>query len=147
MISATVVRAARRSSSQASYDKGAGVLSAEVDGSVGWKSGLDFNGKVLLDLDANFRLCNVDLVMPKTEWVKKSIPRCELKQGSWDVRFTDDVLTNRSYEGELDVTLFGSSVYVTFGTPKAIAMYPITTGLSALIEDTDLVGFRFQLTG
>jgi hypothetical protein len=146
MIAATLVRATRRSSHQALYDKGAGVLSAEVDGSVGWKNGLDYNGKVLLDLDANLRLCNVDLAIPKADWVKKTIPRCEQKQGSWDIRFSDVTMENRSYTGDLDVTLFGSSVYVTFGLPESIEMYSITTGLSGLMQGTDLVGFRFQLT-
>ena len=131
------------------YDKEADILEVRSKVSRIWQFGIDIDGTIIIDIDADGVLANIELLIPQHLWkpMKSPIGPLQVSRASTLI-FTEQSLRHKSFSLPLEVTtdLSRSYVHIRFGQEKQKALWvALSQSCLALVEKSYLLGFHIAL--
>lgn len=79
------------------YDYEAGILEVSSQEQLDWPYGIDIDGNIIFDLDAEKILVNFDLLIDKNLWEKGEVSDLPVDVREADLQFTDDSIGVKSF--------------------------------------------------
>jgi len=131
------------------YDDEAGILEVKSEIRRAWPFGVDVDGRVVFDLDANRVLANVDLLIPRRRWKRTDqFPDVPRATRSADLEFCEETIKQKSFHLPLEVLTNAdrTRVLIRFShvTDGAVAI-ELSELCRALIDGSALLGFDIAL--
>lgn len=114
-----------------------------------WTYGIDIDGTVIFDIDADRILANFDLLIPKRLWEVTSIPLNPHSSRQVDLRISEGSITHKSFHLPLTVMTnhSRSCAYILFGTTESSTSWiTLSDSCLALVLQDRLRGFFVKLT-
>lgn len=130
------------------YDTDANILEVESTVPRSWPYGVDIDGRIIFDIDADFILANVDILIPRRRW--KLATSLEEPQGlrDMDIEFSQASVKHKSYHLPVEVQTDGSKsrVYVSIGeTEQRATWVALSERCLVLVAEDRLKGFFLKL--
>lgn len=130
------------------YDEEADVLELSSTVPRDWPHGIDIDGRIIFDLDADRVLVNLDLLIPRRRW--KITPSLEPPQASRsaDLEIAEISLAHKSFHLPLEVTTNEprSCARILFGKVEhQSSQVALSSRCLAFIEEDRLIGFFVRL--
>lgn len=131
------------------YVPDAGIIAVTRRLSTSWPYGVDVDGRIVFDLDAERMLANFDVHSRRRLWrIARPYPRVPTPERRADLEFTEETVEVGSFHRPFDVATdeSGSTVLVTFGDLKTHSVgISLSAAYVALLNGSELVGFALRL--
>jgi hypothetical protein len=116
-----------------------------------WPFGIDIDGRVVFDLDADRTLASFDLHVPRSRW-QKTLAAEEVLPAvapAGDIVFSKEAIAKKSFNMPLSARCDSnrSVVKLQFGEANADRSIQLSERCLALLAGSNLVGFVIRLRG
>ena len=128
------------------YGKEAGILAVESEVERPWPFGVDIDGNLVFDLDAQRVLANFDLHIPRNLWMPGiSIALPHALPG--DIVFSSETVAHKSFNLPLRVTTdsYGQRVLIEIADISPTGAVALSDACIGLLSGTELAGFFVKL--
>lgn len=134
---------------QPNYNKEADILEFTSDVNRDWKYGIDINGNIIIDIDADFKIANCDLLIPKKLWKKTeelSLNILSKNKNNVDISFRKSTIDFKSFNLEIDVFSLKNKLYVLLNNPINVNINKLSDKCDILSLDNELKGFILDVS-
>lgn len=130
------------------YDDESNVLSVESSVERAWTYGLDIDGRIIFDLDANRVLASFELLIPRSRWKRElsSEPWPEVSRAG-DLQFRQETVAAKSFSSPLLVQANREldDVLIKIGSQESDRRIMLSDFCVAYVVRDELVGFRIRI--
>jgi hypothetical protein len=130
------------------YDTEADLLVIESQIAHRWPMGINIDGRVILDVDAERMLANVDLLISRRYWKVGTKPLLPLQPSEADLLLSEASLMHKNFHRKLTIVSDESKswVYMQFGEAQAEHSWiALSTQCFAELSTNELLGFYIIL--
>lgn len=130
------------------YDRDAGILIAESRVPREWPYGVNVDGNLIMDIDADRILANFDLHIPAHRWKVSTLPTMRHREGDADLEFLPETIETQSYDLGMSVTTnhTRSLVFIAFGPSlETCNCFGLSERCMFFTRDDELMGFLVLL--
>lgn len=131
----------------ARYDEESGILSVESCVQRPWPFGVDIDGNLVFDLDAQRILANFDLHIPRDRWERDWTPIDPPAARSGDLEFTCSTVTQKSFHLPISVRMDPASrqVSIDFARGNVGEFVGLSESCFAIVSGSELRGFLLTI--
>lgn len=125
------------------YDEEAGILTVESRVFRPWPFGVDIDGNLVFDLDANCILAAFDLHIPRDKWKRDWTPIPLPTAREANLEFTGPTVKHKSFQIPISVRAdpAGRQVEIRFGCQEPDEFIMLSESCYAILAARELVGF------
>lgn len=125
------------------YDRESGVLTVESRVKRPWPIGVDIDGSVVFDLDADRRLTNIDILIPADRWTEGVGPLFAHFPPAGDLLFTQETVLVKSFSRRIRVSKDTAQnlVHVQIESHPTTQLVALSNACVAHVSESTLVAF------
>jgi hypothetical protein len=129
------------------YDADADILSVTSGSQIDWPYGIDIDGNLVFDLDAQRRLVNFDLHIPRRLWSRAKLKEWPRSSIAGNLAFSKQAIDQKSFNTPINVMHDKEQgiLSIGIGSEQRDRVIEISKSCIALLHQSELVGFLVKL--